>query len=42
MLVETPQNANYMWAGYAVGLGILLVYTATLWVRTAKQVSGKR
>lgn len=42
MLVETPENAGYMWAGYVVGLGILLAYTGTLWRRVAREVSGKR
>lgn len=42
MLVETPQNASYMWAGYAVGLGILLAYTGSLWLRVGKAVSDKR
>lgn len=42
MLVETPENAGYMWAGYVTGLGILLAYTATLWRRVARAVSGKR
>ncbi len=42
ILVEPPRNAGYMWAGYIVGLGILLSYTAWLLLRVKNAVDGKR
>ena len=42
MLVEPPQNGEYLVAAYVVTAVILLGYLGALWRRARKSVSGER